>query len=1010
MQSSAATSNRVDEFYEKVSKAGYQFGPSFQRIRQLRCSPVSAPGKLQGVVDVYDRVGPDSSGKQGLRAMDWTHIIHPTTLDAFLQISLANVAFGKDSTDSLPTMIPTKVKKLWLSSTGLSSPSASSLSVTTWSERSGYEYSVQVTDLRNPDDVKVEISGYEMTVVAGRGNAASTSISPADLHMCWDTTWEALPPISVNSPNTINGKKLKPARRQPIVEIHIANAPSAEATGLATALQLKLKEAGCKGCKIIDGGRAMDVDGLVADLKIILWDTFRETTSKGIEVCRLRENKEVTEKVQSVQLPPEPDLTLWNRQTSGPLKIAMGPPGELDTIHFIEDPSPEHLHVDEVEVEIKAVGISFKDCIAAAGASGERSIGNEIAGVVTRTGLNVKHLTPGDHVCSFATNGFRTFFRNHAKAFCILPDSLTFSEAASIPLNFATALYTLQHTARLTAGESVLIHRGAGGTGQAAIQAAQYLGAIIFTTAGTSEKRQSIAAEYGIPQDHIFNSRDNDFVAGVQRLTNGRGVDVVLNSLPGEQLAGSWERIAPFGRFVEIGRQAVPADAQSMKNYSFTAVDMADMAREHPVQATKMVSEALSLFEKGIFRPLKIRRFAISEVADALELMRGAPKQKQLFDSAASYIIAGGLGGLGCDIARWMVERGARHLILLSRSGPSSRSAVAQALIADLKDLEVNCVTPACDISSFQSVKETLNTVAGAMPPVKGCIQASMVLRSALFADMTHSEWSEVLAPKVSGSWNLHSLLPKDLDFFILLSSIQGVMGGRTQGNYAAANTYMDALAEFRISQGPKAVSLQLGLMDTDGYLAAAENQEEKRMMLAQNSYVPIQRSEFHALLDHYCDATLTLGLDEARVALGIKLLHINPDLDPLGTSWGRDPIFQELRRLQDRVATKGATGKETVSQLAAARSIEEGSEVVIKALTDRLASIVYANGTDGQNIDRNRPVQAYGVDSLQTMELRSWFLKTFRSDVPTFEILGAQSLNSLALIIAERSTLVHFR
>ncbi|KAK6340781.1 polyketide synthase [Orbilia brochopaga] len=273
---------------------------------------------------------------------------------------------------------------------------------------------------------------------------------------------------------------------------------------------------------------------------------------------------------------------------------------------------------------------------------------------------------------------------------------------------------------------------------------------------------------------------------------------------------------------------------------------------------------------------------------------------------------------------------------------------------------------------------------------------------------MSLSEWNQALAPKVSGSWNLHSLLPKDLDFFILLSSIQGILGARTQGNYAAGNTYMDALAEVRISQGLKAVSLQLGLMDTDGYLAAAEHQDEKRMMLAQNTYVPIQRSEFRALLERYCDPTLTLGPDEARVALGIKLLHINPELDPLGTSWGRDPIFQNLRRLTDDVATDGVrtTGKETASLLAAARSDDEAAEVVVKALTERLASIVYAKAADADNIDRNRPVQAYGVDSLQTMELRSWVLKTFRSDVPTFEILGAQSLNALALVIAERSTL----
>ncbi|KAK6353814.1 hypothetical protein TWF730_008238 [Orbilia blumenaviensis] len=1121
MQPSDTTSSRADEFYEKTVKAGYQFGPSFQRIKQLEYSP-SAPEKLQGLIGVYDRVGPDPLSKHGLRAMDWTHIVHPTTLDAFFQMSLANIAFGKGSSGSLPTMVPIKVKKLWVSSTGLNYPSASSLSATAWSESSGYEHSVQVMDTQNPDDIKVEISGYEMAVVSGESGASANPISPADLHTCWNTAWEELPPVSMDpSASAVNGTKANLTERDSVIEIHLSGAPSAEATELATALQLKLQKIGYQHCEIVNSEQAKNTEDVAADLKIILWDvgtepylancheeglttvkrvlntrnhvlwvkasaspsahiidglsrvvrqeqsmssfatilttstdttiradtisrvsqflllgeadgsdtpqTFRETVTKGIEVCRLKENEALTKRVQLVQLPPETAPTSWDIQTSGPLRLAMGSPGDFDTIHFVEDQPLEHLQADDIEIEVKAVGINFKDSIAAIGASGEKSIGNEIAGVVTRTGLNVKHLAPGDRVCCFGSDGFRTLFRNHANAFSIIPEHLTLTEGASIPVNFATAIYTLQHTARLTSGESVLIHHGAGGTGQAAIQTAQYLGAIVFTTASTPEKREFLTSEYGIPPSHIFNSRDNNFVTEIQRLTNGRGVDVVLNSTAGEQLMGSWECIAPFGRFVEITRQNIPAGAQLMKNCSFATVDMADMARERPVQATNIINEALSLFGKGIFKPLKIHRFPVSGVADALNLMRGgkmsgkivvevdpsmqvqavlAPKKKQLFTSDASYVIAGGLGGLGCDIARWMVERGARHLILLSRSGP--RSETAQALISDLKSLGVNCVTPSCDISNFQSMKETLESLVGVVPPVKGCIQASMVLRSALFADMTDKEWSEVLAPKVSGSWNLHSLLPKDLDFFILLSSIQGIMGGRTQANYAAANTYMDALAEFRISKGLKSVSLQLGLMDTDGYLAAAEHQDEKRMMLAQNSYVPIQRSEFHALLDHYCDATLTLKQDEARVAMGIKLLHTNPELDPLGTSWGRDPIFQELRRLTDNlIATEGiTTGKETASRLAAARSTEEASEVVLKALTERLASIVYAKGADAESIDRSRPVQAYGVDSLQTMELRSWFLKAFRSDVPTFEILGAQSLNALALIIVERSAL----
>ncbi|KAF3205958.1 hypothetical protein TWF679_009137 [Orbilia oligospora] len=1120
----ATTSPQVDEFYDKTTKSGYQFGRSFQRISKLQSSPL-APGLLQGVIRVYDRVRPDSPGKQGLRAMDWNHIIHPATLDAVLQMTLANVTFTQYAQGSVPVMVPTKLKRLWISSTGLSHPSSSSLSVTTRCEPSGYEHTIQVINERSPEDIKIEITGYEMTIISSKADGPSNLTPPQELHVCWNTAWKALPSVTTDLPSAPKKTELSTSimGRQLAVEIYLPSSPTLSAIDLGTTLQLQLKAVGYPDPRIIEFEQATGVDNSKADLKIILWDVDREsylaslgekslailkkvldsrknilwvrtsdspsahivdglsrvvrqeqnmssfatisTTSSsaldrtnaiyevikillstseegsgddipqsfretspggGIEFCLLKENKEVTKKIQSVQRPAEPTSVAWDVDTSGPLKITIAAPGDLSTIYFVEDPSPESLGVGEVEVEVKAVGLNIKDCLAALGTANEKSIGSEIAGVVTRTGLNIKRFRPGDRVCGFATNGIRSLFRNNAELFSLIPDSLTFTQAASIPVNFATALYTLQTTARLSAGETVLIHRGSSGTGQAAIQAALHLGATIFATAGTPEKRELLTTEYGIPQTHIFSSRNNNFVAEIQRLTEGRGVDVVLNALAREQLAGSWECLAPFGRFIEISRQGALVGAQLEKNCSFTTADLAHMCRERPLQASKMIGEALSLFEKGVFRPLQFHQFPVSEVTEALQLIRGRnlsgkvvvniersmkvqaimmPKKQRLFFSDASYVIAGKLGGLGCDIARWMVDRGARHLILLSRSG--ARTETARALLTDLKNLGVNCVTPACDISSFESVKEALESLVEVVPQVKGCIQASMVLRSALFSNMTHSEWSEALAPKVSGSWNLHAILPEDMDFFILLSSIQGLMGPRTQGNYAAGNTYKDALAQYRTSRGLKAVSLQLGLMDSDGYMAAAENEDEKRMMMAQNSFVPVQRLDFHALLEHYCDATIEIQPDQAQLALGIKLLHVDPDLDPLGTSWGRDAMFQELRRLE---ATEGAPGgatnsKETVTQLAAARSDEEAADVVIKALTEKLASVVYANGADADNIDRSRPVQSYGVDSLQTIELRGWLLKTFRSDVPTFEILSAPSLNTLALIISERST-----
>ncbi|KAK6334105.1 hypothetical protein TWF696_002607 [Orbilia brochopaga] len=715
--------------------------------------------------------------------------------------------------------------------------------------------------------------------------------------------------------------------------------------------------------------------------------TFRETSTGDIEFCSLVEATEVTKIVRAARLAPEPEPTPWDIKT--PLKMVVGSPGVLDTTHFIEDLEPRDPLLDnEIEVEVKAVGVNFKDCLIALGALNEKSIGSEIAGVVTRIGRDTTDhgLRPNSRVFGFSTNGYRTIFRNHAKGFSVIPESLTFTEAASIPINYATAWHSLRHVAQLAAGETVLIHSGAGGTGQAAIQIAQYLGATVFTTVGTDEKRKILTTVYGIPSDHIFDSRDSTgFAKGVMRMTNGNGVDVVFNSLSGDMLFNSWECIAPFGRFIEIGKKDIQASnglpmAQFEKNCSFSAVDLGHMFLQRPEQVTRLINEVVDLFNKGRLQTVfPIHRFGISSLVSAFRLMQSGKssgkivvetesqshvqailptKAKSSFHPNASYVIAGGLGGLGRDTARWMAERGAKCLILITRTGPKTQQA--QELISELRSIG-----------------------------------------SAPFAEMKHSDWTETLACKVSGSWNLHNLLPKDLDFFVLLSSVQGIIGSRTQSNYAAANTYQDALAQHRVSCGLKAVSLQLGLMDTDGYLA--EHEDEKQMMLAQQTYIPVLRSEFHALLDHFCASDLdSTALGSEQLAIGLRLLNINPELDPLGTSWGKNPMFQALRRISAEVSESGGTS--LASQFAAASSTAEAVRVVIAALTERLASTIA--GTAPEDIEESKAVQAYGVDSLQTMELRSWFLKSFQSDLPAFEILGASSLTALARVIVERSHL----
>ncbi|KAK6495993.1 hypothetical protein TWF481_002022 [Arthrobotrys musiformis] len=1110
------------KFFDSIKKAGYNYGPAFQRISDLRHP---GPGRVQARVFSYISSSGTSRRVHGTRAVDTNHIIHPATLDAFFQLPLANIVKEQPN---MPTMIPSKIKHLWLSRSGLNDCSKPLLATAlhNFSGYRGSEHSVSAID--SSGSTKITISGYEMIRVSD-GSQNLQEITPNDLHHCWKFDWNPISTLEeLNA--ALAARPLGETTRS--VEIHLHH-PKSTAVELAHTLKDKIQTSQHHECKIVVSALEQ---ASTADLKIILWDvdnpsilenvnkddlstiqktlgttsnhvlwvqtaelsspnypshhlvdglarvlrqensmagfatlslprldlqervdgisqvcrvilsdvdnsflpqTFRQVAGGIIEYCQLGEAVELTRKVQSAKSGPVPMPRKWSE--SYPVRIKVGSPGVFESIHFIEDLEAQistTLQVDDVEVQVHAAGVNFKDCLIALGALNESTIGSEISGTVSRIGKDVQGhgLKPGDRVCGFATDGYRTLYRCKGSSLSRIPESsgLTNAEAASIPVNFATAWHALYHVARLVAGETVLIHSGAGGTGQAAIQIAQHLGAKVFATVSTQEKRDLLTSRYGIPSKHIFNSRDSKFADEIKRLVGG--VDVVLNSLSGDVLFSSWECMAPFGRFVEIGKKDIQAQgklpmAQFEKNISFNAVDLGHMHQKRPKYVAQLINEVLERFgtgERGLRPVSTVQIFDVSKIIDAFRLIGtgkstgkiivemtpssevpvvSTPKLLSKFSPDASYIIAGGLGGLGRVTARWMAERGAKNLVLLSRSGPKTEEA--KDLVRELRAMGVNCVAPACDITNRNMLYKTLQSLD--IPPIKGCIQSSMVLRSALFSDMTHDEWTDVTACKVAGSWNLHDLLPNNLDFFILLSSVQAVFGARTQANYNAANTYMDGLAHHRVSKGLKAVSIMLGLMTTDGYLAEADHRDERELLLAQNTYHGVDTEDYHALLDYYCNPELAISTPgDAQVTIGMKLLHEDPELDPLGTIWGRNPMFKALRRLTESDSLNGKTvggGKRDVaSLLAAAQSTEEATEIILKALTTRLSSTIA--GMDPEEMDQTKSIQSYGVDSLQTMELRSWFLRFFRADLPTFSILGAPSLTALSSTIAERSTL----
>ncbi|RDW89980.1 type I polyketide synthase [Aspergillus mulundensis] len=713
-----------------------------------------------------------------------------------------------------------------------------------------------------------------------------------------------------------------------------------------------------------------------------------------------------------------------------PLQLDTVSSGLVPGFKFIEDKAAGRaLDPDEIEVEVKCAGLNFRDVLIAVGQLSSPHMGFECSGVVVRTGDACQKFQVGDSVVALHGSCFSNFIRlKESAGVAKIWPGMSFAEAAAVPVNFATAYIALYEVARMRAGESILIHSGAGGTGQAAIQLAQNLGVTVFTTVGSDEKRKFLMDVYNIPEAHIFSSRSTLFASAIKARTKGRGVDAVFNSLAGESLRASWDCIAPYGRFLEIGIKDILANdslpmGQFLHNVSFSAINLASMMKDRPGMCAAALSAVLEMVKQGKIQPARpLHRFGIGEFEKAIRIMQGGkhngkvviemreddevmtvlnPRPTTSLDANSTYVISGGLGGLGRNIAIWLADRGARFLLLLSRSG--SKSLEAQQLVHDLGCRGVRVLTPSCDIADPKSLQSTLEACKSqGMPPIKGCIQAAMVLRDALFEAMPYASWTESLPPKVQGSWNLHQQLPAGMDFFIMLASISGISGTKGQANYAAGNTFQDALAAYRVGLGEKATSLDLGVVGFTG--AVVDDVRLQKRHLMDSPMTPITEPEIHALLDVYCNASPITGIPCQTT------VRITPNVDKLSPgeadAFMNKPMFRQLFQ-QTQSSGNNTVAAESTTNVAAlftqAEAITAANEAVVQALLARLSK---ALSIPMAELDANKPLHQYGVDSLVAVELRSWFAKEMQADIAVFDILGSATVTSVAQLATSKSRL----
>ncbi len=501
----------------------------------------------------------------------------------------------------------------------------------------------------------------------------------------------------------------------------------------------------------------------------------------------------------------------------------------------------------EVELRVRATGLNFRDVLNALdlypGDAG--LLGNECAGSVVAVGEGVDGLRVGDAVIAIAAGSFSTFATTRAEFVVPKPDSISFEEAATIPIAFLTAYYGLRHLAHLAPGERVLIHAAAGGVGLAAVQLAQQAGAVIFATAGSDDKRVFLRA-LGI--QHVMDSRTLDFADQVLDLTQGEGVDVILNALTGEFIPKGLSILRAGGRFLEIGKRDIWSDEDVTRAHPhvlYLPYDLGDVWRDAPALVRPMLQELMTSIQLGRLKPLPSQSFPLEQAASAFRFMAqakhigkivvtqepgtpAAARRTEARHSAlplqpnATYLVTGGLGALGLQVARWLVERGARHVVLAGRHDPSP---AARQAIERLQHSGAQVMAAQADISEAEQVRALLAAIEQTMPPLRGIVHAAGVLDDGVLLQQNRERFETVMAPKIWGAWLLHDLtrdLP--LDFFVLYSSAAALFGSAGQGNYAAANAFLDALAHQRRAEGLPALSINWGAWAEAGMAATVDH------------------------------------------------------------------------------------------------------------------------------------------------------------------------------------------
>lgn len=681
--------------------------------------------------------------------------------------------------------------------------------------------------------------------------------------------------------------------------------------------------------------------------------------------------------------------------------------GTLDALAWRSVEAGE-LADDAVEIRVHASGMNFRDVLIAMDLYPEQAeLGCECVGEVVRCGAAVTGLTPGQRVMAIGAGCFAQRVQVPQALVHGIPDTLDWNAAATLPVCFATAARALLDLAHVQAGDSVLIHNATGGVGQAALQIARQQGADVYASA--SRSKWSALQALGI--DAPLDSRDPGFAELLRERTGGRGVDVVLNSLPGEMRRRSVDVLADGGRFVEIGKGEgiTPAEIAKLRpDVAHHVLDLATLCIEQPQQVGSLLQRIAEAVDRGDWQPLPHSVYAADEALAAFRKMQSAQHVGKLiirphaddadaavsdrvtFDADASYLITGGLGGLGLSVARWMVGCGARHLLLLGRG--EARTVEQRDAVQALRDAGADVRLLQADVADAAALEATLSPwlSADCEVPLRGLVHAAGVMQDGLLRQLDRSAMERVLAPKLDGAWQLHRLteaLP--LDFFVTFSSAAGLLGAPGQSNHAAANRFLDGLAAYRRARGLPALSIAWGPWSEIG---AAVRYARDGALGAMPGVAMISPQ---LGIEYLQQVWATDGPEIAVVPLDTGLLTDQAPFAEL-------PLFAGLVD-RTRTTQTDRAGQQPESDLR--ERLQAAADGDRRAMLDGhvCGAVAGVLGFDVDRLDRTAGLFDLGLDSLTALELKNRLQRDLAIELPSTLLFDYPTADALLDHLAER-------